>query len=278
MSSFLLLGTGACEGVPAPFCTCDLCRYARAHGGKDVRKRFSVLVNEDTLIDFGPDAARAFREHAVDETAIRRILVTHSHCDHFQPMELVWRGSYSEKPPLTLYSGPEVRAKLAEGIAHELHCGSSTGIVEVDLVPGKSVVDDKWTILPIRATHGDRGECAFNYLLTAPDGHKLLILSDTGWWCAPSWESVENAQADAAVIEMSYGIHDPYADERRTHLGARAALDFIAELKRRNALREGAVVVTAHISHCSNTRHEELERWFAKTPLRPGYDGLRVEF
>ena len=85
MSKITLLGTGACEGIPAPFCGCDLCRHARQHGGRDVRRRFGVLIDDETMIDFGPDAVDALRHAGADDTKIRRILVTHSHVDHFEP-------------------------------------------------------------------------------------------------------------------------------------------------------------------------------------------------
>lgn len=278
MSHFLLLGTGACEGIPAPFCPCALCSYARIHGGKDVRKRFSVLVNNETLIDFGPDAAQSFRQHGVDDRAIRRILVTHSHVDHFVPTDLLWRNAYPEQNILTLYSNKEVRAAFLSAATANRIPAEKTAILWRENEPGLEVSDNGWHILPIQATHGDAMECAYNYLLTAPDGHKLLVLSDTGWWQPASWSRAAGVMADAAIIEMSFGIHDPYADERQTHLGARSALAFLEKLKSQNSLKPDAICVTTHISHCSNTRHAELETWFSGTPLQPGWDGFRAEF
>ena len=49
------LGTAASEGLPAPFCTCEVCRRAREAGGKSVRTRSQALVDESLLIDFPPD-------------------------------------------------------------------------------------------------------------------------------------------------------------------------------------------------------------------------------
>ena len=46
------LGTAASEGLPAPFCTCEVCRRAREAGGKSVRTRSQALVDESLLIDF----------------------------------------------------------------------------------------------------------------------------------------------------------------------------------------------------------------------------------
>ena len=37
------LGTSAAEGIPALFCHCDVCRYARKYKGKNVRTRSQVF-------------------------------------------------------------------------------------------------------------------------------------------------------------------------------------------------------------------------------------------
>ena len=49
-------GTAAAEGVPAVFCDCEHCRYARAAGGKEIRMRSGALIDGKLKIDFGPDA------------------------------------------------------------------------------------------------------------------------------------------------------------------------------------------------------------------------------
>ncbi|MBR4222457.1 MAG: hypothetical protein IKR81_14960 [Victivallales bacterium] len=50
-----ILGSAAAEGWPAMFCSCPACQKARANGGKDLRRRTAYLLDEDTLIDYGPD-------------------------------------------------------------------------------------------------------------------------------------------------------------------------------------------------------------------------------
>ena len=42
----LFLGTGASEGIPGLFCECDLCAKARALGGKNIRTRTSIHIDE----------------------------------------------------------------------------------------------------------------------------------------------------------------------------------------------------------------------------------------
>ena len=58
------LGTGAI-GYPLSFCNCDNCKNARIHKGKSIRKRASLLINDDMIIPFGtvhPDSPDAISE------------------------------------------------------------------------------------------------------------------------------------------------------------------------------------------------------------------------
>ncbi len=50
------LGTAAAEAIPAIWCNCEVCQNARKMRGKDIRTRSQVLINEDLMVDFPPDA------------------------------------------------------------------------------------------------------------------------------------------------------------------------------------------------------------------------------
>ena len=86
-----VLGSAAAEGWPALFCECEGCRKARANGGKDLRRRTAYLIDDDTLVDIGPDVYSATLEYGIDSSKFRRLLITHSHTDHLTPREMCWR-------------------------------------------------------------------------------------------------------------------------------------------------------------------------------------------
>ncbi len=48
----LFLGTAASEGYPNAFCHCENCNAARQEGGASLRKRSSVLIDGQLLIDY----------------------------------------------------------------------------------------------------------------------------------------------------------------------------------------------------------------------------------
>ena len=89
----LFLGTGAAEGYPAIFCECAHCTTARARGGRNLRRRSALLVNDDLLIDMGPDLVASMHATGTNLGRVANMLITHSHGDHFHLANLYMRRS-----------------------------------------------------------------------------------------------------------------------------------------------------------------------------------------
>jgi phosphoribosyl 1,2-cyclic phosphate phosphodiesterase len=94
------LGTAAAEGYPALWCRCERCVVARERGGENLRLRSSVLINDDLLIDPGPDLVGSTIRLGVDVADVQAILITHLHDDHLDPTGFLWRGAGFALPPL----------------------------------------------------------------------------------------------------------------------------------------------------------------------------------
>ena len=75
------LGTAAAEGWPALFCDCDICR----------RTRTQAMVDRRILMDFPPDTYTHALTYGLELGQVQHLLVTHSHMDHFFPVELIHR-------------------------------------------------------------------------------------------------------------------------------------------------------------------------------------------
>ena len=85
------LGTSAAPSMPNPFCVCQACSDARRVAGKNLRRRSSIAINDDLLVDIGPDIATASFDHDFCLTGIEVCLLTHAHEDHFDPEFLMAR-------------------------------------------------------------------------------------------------------------------------------------------------------------------------------------------
>ncbi len=85
------LGTAAANAFPEAFCKCNNCLAARSEGGRSLRKRSAALINNDLLIDLGPDIMSASQLHQVDLTNVQYSLQTHPHADHLDLSHLLSR-------------------------------------------------------------------------------------------------------------------------------------------------------------------------------------------
>ena len=60
-----VLGSGG-FGYPLVFCNCEYCRKARKLGGRNIRKRASLLINDEMIIDLTPDCQCAMNMYNKD--------------------------------------------------------------------------------------------------------------------------------------------------------------------------------------------------------------------
>ena len=85
-------GTSAGEGMPAPFCRCEICTEAREKGIPYARMRSCFRLTDKIMIDLGADAAMQARLIG-DLTDIEHVFITHTHEDHLNThmlMEAFW--------------------------------------------------------------------------------------------------------------------------------------------------------------------------------------------
>ena len=131
----LFLGTGAAEGVPAMYCDCETCQEVRRRGEGEYHTRSQIVVDESVGIDFPPDAYYRSLRYGLELKNLERLLITHSHMDHFYAHDFILRGYKYTKADLTdlhIYGNEEVcevyrectrrelRAEVGERI--HLHC------------------------------------------------------------------------------------------------------------------------------------------------------------
>ena len=271
-----ILGTAAAEAVPALWCECDVCATARQRGGKDIRRRCCYLLDDDTMIDFGPDAFWQTTQFNINLPALQRLIFTHPHIDHLNPTELCWRrrGFSKVTKPLTIIGPTTVfQAIMAHAASHGTACElSELHIRRIDAGHGREMTDGDLTLLPIAANHAP-GKSPLIYVL-GRGGKSLLIANDTGWLADESWELLRHQTLDAAVIECTYSINFP--DQRNGHLGANATVAFRDRLVDMGCLKPDATVVTNHFSHNGNSLHQDLEKFFVPKGIAVAYDGMAI--
>lgn len=269
----IFLGTGAAELIPDPFCNCPICRDAREHP-EHVRLRSCLLVDGETLIDFGPDFASACAKHRLDLTGLKRVFVTHSHEDHFCHCNVeLMDMSVTRTEVLDIY--------LSEGALATFDPKKyGKDLVAYHPVPvGEPFRAGSWTVTAVGTTHTVSAgqESAVNYLLRREDGRKLLYCSDTGFYPQESLDTLAGAEVDVLVLEGTYGSKEDI-DPRR-HMNAKNFVRMLEIFLERGIITPKTRVFATHINHKHTFTHEAYQAWFhenAPIPVTVAHDGLEV--
>ena len=260
------LGTGAAEGFPALFSRSPINQEALRRGGKNLRLRSGILLDESIRVDLSPDAlAQVHKFPERDLTAIQHLLFTHTHDDHFAARELQYLScnfAPDREGPLSVWASAQALAKLQSEAkaffeAPPLRCRALTPFTEIKI--------GHLFVTPLTAHH-KADELCFNFLFRDGDT-RLLYASDTGWYAQETWEFLESITLDAAVIECGRGISQSTYEG---HLTLEQCIAFKAKL----ALKPDAPVYLTHICHTGLLLHEEMEERCAPHGISVAYDGL----
>ena len=271
------LGTAAAEAIPALWCECAVCATAKARGGKELRRRCSYLVDDDTMVDFGPDAFWQATEFDIDLTQLKRIIFTHPHSDHLNPTDLYWRlgpNFSAVSKMLTIIGSRPVFTKIESYFRGQ---GATTDLEKFFIKPievsaGTPCTDDDMTVLPLAANHAP-GLDAMVYVIER-HGRRLLIANDTGWLPDASWQTLAGIRLDAAVIESTCVAKNP--DAMNGHMGINSTVAFRDRLQELKCLTPETAVVTNHFSHNGGMNHAEMVEAYGCHGITVAYDGMTL--
>ena len=279
------LGTSAAHSCPLPFCGCKLCNKARESGGKDFRKRASLLVNDDLLIDLCPDFMSASYMHGADTAKIRYWLQTHSHSDHFSAAHLITRlAEYAatDIQPLSLYASPQCIGNMSEKLGRE--------------EAGANLLEAEWlrklSLIVTAVKHGEEFTCG-SYVVTAlrsahdvTDGSYLYLINDNSRRLFYGLDADErtlreetigyfsdnNICLDAVVLDHTYGYDVKAGD----HLNANQFIGIINEMKERGVINRDTKIFASHISHEGTLPHDEFVLFANRHGYDAAFDGLNI--
>ena len=272
-----ILGTAAAEACPAIFCECENCREIRRKGDpRDLRRRASYLLDEDTLIDFGPDAFFQAATFNIDLSQIRRILFTHSHLDHQNATELMWRHrGYSQcSRALKVFGSHYTLGMLLSRLTGE---GESISFADVLAEPValsayQKAIDGDLEILPLEADHAP-GKAPLLYLLTR-GGKTLLVGNDTGFFLPEVWKQLQGKHIDIALLDCTSSLR--YAGQERGHMGANTVVKVVERMRQTGCADDSSCLVATHFSHNGGSIHTELEAFFAPHCIKVAFDGMEI--
>ncbi len=276
------LGTGAAEGAPALFCNCDTCKELRRRGEKEWHTRSQYLIDGVLGIEFPPDAYYHALRFDLNFSAMRYLLVTHSHQDHFYAHDFILRGyKYAdvERQPLTIYGNAEVLKVFSECTKRELKPVVAQNFTLVEAKPFEPFVCGEYSVTPLLAQHGQT-ETSLVYLIEKA-GHRYLHLTDTAKLPTATLEYLQTrfmAQAnkvDFVTFDCNYLFNPSREGARHMSLEDNKAMQ--AEFLRRGIADGHTGYAITHYSHNGKPLSETLARAQREYGFQPAYDGMEIE-
>ncbi len=286
---FQYLGTGAAEGIPAMFCHCPLCEKARALGGRNVRSRAQALINDDLLLDFGPDVYWHVCRFGLDLAKVQTLLITHAHEDHYTPSELCYR-----KRPFSYLSGdksegaddgfPRLQVYISRG-SYDYACVKP--LEQQEFEDGSAPLDfhmvrafepftaGRYTVTPLAANHAPGFE-ALNYIIS--DGERgVFYAHDTGLLPEETYAYLAEAKPHLDLVSLDCtGMASGHNTGGGRHMNLernRVTRDRLLAL----GVADGNTVFCCnHFSHNGKSTHEELCEIMEKEGFLVSYDGLAL--
>ncbi len=273
------LGTAAAEGWPALFCRCAYCKKALEKGGRNLRTRSQALINDDLLIDFPADSFSHMQQNGLNFSAVRYLLITHSHMDHFMPTDLHLRSTSFYAHDLTsdsldLYGNERVNQLLERERLIRDEEPNDTGIRAHVIKAYEPFVCGRYTVTPLPANHAER-ENAFVYLIE--DGEKtLLYLHDTGLLCEEVYAYLKEHHVKADLV--SYDCTYVSLPSGGGHLGLDSCPVVRKRLEEIGVSDSHTVSVVNHFSHNGGLIYDELVPVAQELGFLTSYDGMVIDF
>jgi len=264
-----ILGTSAAEGIPALFCNCDTCARSRAAGGRNVRSRSSILIDDILQVDLPPDIFYHSVTHGTDTSRLRYLLISHSHHDHFAVDELEYlRPGFAGRanlPRLQLYAG-------ADAMAMTDHNSEQTPEIDfITIEPFRSYDVGEYRVTAIRAKHG-AGPNPLNYIVEK-DGKAILYNCDTGYYDEESWSFLADRGrgADMVISECTGGINPV---EYKFHMGLPNVLSYRKKCEEIGLTTQSTPWILTHFSHNNGATYNEFCPVAEKEGFQVAYDGM----
>jgi len=277
------LGTAAANAFPEAFCKCRNCAQARTLGGPSLRKRSAALINNDLLLDLGPDIMSASHMHGCSLDEVRYCLQTHPHADHLDLSHLLSRSpAYGVvgAPVLNFYASRETLERAAETferdlagyglLSHEAEKYLNFKIHQIQ--PLEAFPVGTYSVMAFPANHAP-GMGAMLYAIEAA-GCAVFYGTDTAPLFEQTWQTFRqhNMRFDVVILDHTYGPEQPGSD----HLSARQVIEHASRMRAEGVLGPHARLFATHIAHEGNPAHPDLAAFAKEHGYEVAYDGLVV--
>lgn len=264
-----ILGTSGSGGWPSLFCNGYASQRALEVGGKNIRSRSSLLIDQVLKIDFPPDSFHQAVSFGFNFSTLKYLLITRSSYNNFAA------GEFENLTPflaqrknldfVRIFGNTESIAQLKcmkEIIHATLH----------EIQPDQMINIGSFDIYPLKAmNNGDL--YPLNYIIRKH--HKSILYAiDTGVYEEKTWKNLKGLQVQTAIVECSQGPRKSASLEK---MGLPDVLTFKKKAEDIGLTNQHTRWIITHFSHLHGLLHEEMEEVARPFGLEVAYDGMELE-
>ena len=268
-------GTSASEAWPALFCNCKACELAREYGGKNIRTRSQALIDDSLLIDFPPDTNYHAQRYHLNLQAVKSLLITHSHHDHYFPGDICMRTSnFAEgikDSKLFVYGNDAIEKGFYEAAA--IHSNIGDFVVFHRLEPFDRIcTEDGYEVTALLADH-NQPEKSLMYIVKKGN-RQILYAHDTGIFPECTWDYLEGKRFDF----VSFDCTALTRDWRRGHMGFKAVDEVRERMAGMGCIDSKTILVLSHFEHYGDFTHDKICAEENPKGYEVAFDGCYYEF
>ncbi len=232
------------------------------------------MVDDDLKIDFCADTLTQMQRFGRHMAAVRTILFTHPHLDHFAPGEMQWMQSpFTNTPPaeVDVYGNAAVIAELKR-IA-EMHGAPANRRLHEFAAGMRFTTATGDEVLALPADHAP-GSCVLR-IRRAVDGRTLFYGHDSGLYPAETLDGLsDGVTLDVALFDCTSG---GCQTTNRGHMSIEGVIRMANELRQRNVITPKTRCIATHFSHNGRLLHEELVTALLPHGIEVAFDGMVIE-
>lgn len=244
------------------------------------------MINDDLLVDIGPDIATASFQHRISLSGIGICLQTHPHADHLDIGFILSRHAEygtTVSGELLLVGSVEtlhainalVNQQSAYGSIFDPKTQSVLKLKIQSLTPYEAYRMGDYRVTGYPANHGnDQG---FHLYSIVREDHAVFYGTDTSVLFEEVWEHLHRARIryDLVILDHTYGIG--FESRTADHLASKDVAAHADRFRENGLLKDDGVVYATHLSHEGYREHDALDEYAREHGYRVGYDGLRLE-
>ena len=268
------LGTSAFEGFPNPFCNGIFCESSREN--KINRLRSSAIIDDNILIDFGPDLVASCQIYNKKLFNISILLITHSHPDHlylpnFGLRMKPYNESYEKICKMKILSNKYVVNSIKN---HKYFNSDKSELIEME--PFFKYTYGNYEIIAVPANHKtSSGEQPFIYIIHK-DAKTIFYATDTGTLSDEvivKIQSILDYKIDLLVLDATLGFSNSDFPHHHSYESFKSE---IIRFKKADILSKDVRIFAHHFSHHNND-YKYIKEKYEKIGVDVSLDGMEIK-